>query len=62
MHATISAISALHQQLADAEARVGAKGPPSDRCMSSLVSMLSAMQGAGPMGGAGAAPTQPNPA
>ena len=42
MHATISA---LQQQLADAEARVGTKGPPSERDMSSLVNMLTAMQG-----------------
>jgi hypothetical protein len=61
MHATVSA---LHEQLADAEARVGAKGPPSDQCMSSLVNMLTAMQGVGPpgMGGSGAAPTQPSAA
>ena len=61
MHATVSA---LHQQLADAEARVGAKGPPSDQCMSSLVNMLTAMQGVGPpgMGGSGAAPAQPSAA
>jgi len=61
MHATVSA---LQQQLADAEARVGAKGPPSDQCMSSLVNMLTAMQGVGPPGmdGSGAAPTQPSAA
>ena len=61
MHATVSA---LQQQLADAEARVGTKGPPSDQCMSSLVNMLTAMQGVGPpgMGGSGAAPTQPSAA
>ena len=51
-------------RVADAEARVGAKGPPSDQCMSSLVNMLTAMQGVGPpgMGGSGAAPAQPSAA